>query len=52
MTEEKFSNMRNRRPYAGIDWSRAEQIQGTTHVHCTETEEFEALISKYTNESD
>lgn len=46
MTEEKNVCMRNRRPYAGIDWSRAEQIQGTTHVHCTETEEFEALISQ------
>jgi len=24
---------RNRRPYAGIDWSKAIQINGTTHMH-------------------
>ena len=24
---------RNRRPYAGIDWSKAYQVNGTTHMH-------------------
>ena len=38
--------LRNRCPYTGINWDHVEQIQGTTHVHCTETEEFDALIAQ------
>ena len=31
--DHKAQKPRNRRPYSGIDWSKALQINGTTHMH-------------------
>lgn len=44
MRKENHLTERNRRPYAGIDWTTVRQIQGATHVHCTTREDFDALL--------
>ena len=40
------SGERNRRPYAGIDWTSALQIKGTTHVHCTSQADLDVLLKR------
>ena len=44
--KKTVSSPRNRRPYSDLDWSKVRQIQGTTHVHCSEKEELEALLAQ------
>lgn len=37
---------RNRCPYRGIDWSRAVQIKGTSHIHCTTQADLEIILKR------
>jgi hypothetical protein len=37
---------RNRRPYAGVDWSRAHQIRTTTHGHCDNQNMLNAYLKR------
>ena len=37
---------RNRHPYSDVDWCTAQQIKGTTHVHCTTQEHLEMILRR------
>ncbi len=37
---------RNRHPYQGIDWSTAQQIRGTTHMHCKTQEDLDVILRR------
>ena len=37
---------RNRNPYKGVDWAKALQIRGTTHVHCKTQEDLETILKR------
>jgi hypothetical protein len=37
---------RNRNPYKGVDWATAQQIRGTTHVHCKTQEDLETILKR------
>ena len=37
---------RNRHPYSDVDWSTAQQVKGTTHVHCTTQEQLEVILKR------
>ena len=37
---------RNRHPYKGIDWATAQQIRGTTHVHCKTQDDLDAILKR------
>lgn len=37
---------RNRHPYAGVDWDKALQINGTTHVHCTSQKQLDIILKR------
>ena len=37
---------RNRNPYNGVDWAKALQIRGTTHVHCKTQEDLETILKR------
>ena len=45
-TPPKNLPQRNRRPYAGVDWSTALQIKGTTHVHCTSQDDLDVILKR------
>ena len=37
---------RNRHPYAGLDWDKAIEIKGTTHVHCRTQAELDTILAR------
>ena len=38
--------LRNRHPYSDIDWATAQQVKGTTHVHCTTQEQLDVILKR------
>ena len=37
---------RNRHPYSDVDWATAQQIKGTTHIHCTTQEQLDVILKR------
>ena len=37
---------RNRHPYSDVDWATAQQVKGTTHVHCTTQEQLDVILKR------
>ena len=37
---------RNRHPYSDVDWATAQQIKGTTHVHCTTQAQLDVILKR------
>ena len=37
---------RNRQPYSDVDWATAQQIKGTSHVHCTSQGQLDAILKR------
>ena len=46
--EDNVPNLapRNRHPYSDVDWTTAQQVKGTTHMHCTTQEHLDAILKR------